>query len=111
MMFMANIKWIAIGVIVLVLALGFWRYTYIVGELATAQQTISILEDVIESKERAIEIEKNLRANLELQFSQVEEQKESLEEMLRSITRDLPEDELELAPESTREILRRLMEE
>lgn len=103
-----NFKWIAIALAVIIAGIGLWRYTKLVSDYATAQQTIIQLEQNIEAKERALQLERDLNKLADEAIEKIEREKTELAEKLEDVTKDLPEDSKDLAPESIRETLRRL---
>jgi predicted negative regulator of RcsB-dependent stress response len=103
-----NIKWLVIGLLVIAISFGAWRYTTLVENYAKAQQTITLLEQNIKDKERALQFERDKAALTEHAIAELAKQNEQLEIDLKDITQNLAPDESDLTAESIREILRRL---
>jgi uncharacterized membrane protein len=105
-----NIKWIAIALLVVVVAFGAWRYTRLVENYAVAKQTIAQLELNLKEKERALKTEQDLVAIRDAAIARRDAELEQLQEDLRELTVNLPEDRKEVAPNSVRETIKRLKE-
>lgn len=104
----SNFKWVAIALLAIVLAFGGWRYTKLVKDYANSQQIIELQKQAIADKEKALQNERELA---KLQVQALEEQAielAKLQAQLENITDNLGNDAGDLAPESIREILRRL---
>lgn len=108
--FTGNIKWIAIIALVAAITVGALKYTKLVESYATAQAAISQLEQNVKDKEAALAFEREKYLLTERIIEDLEKDRNELEGQLENITKDLPEDAINLAPESIRETLRRLQE-
>jgi uncharacterized membrane protein len=104
----SNIKWIAIGLVVVAVAFGAWRYTRLVENYAMAKQTIAQLELNLKEKERALKTEQDLVAIRDAAIARRDAELDQLQEELREATVNLPEDRKDVAPESVRETIKRL---
>ena len=104
----SNCTGVAITLLAIVLAFGGWRYTKLVRDYANSQQIIELQKQAIADKEKALQNERELA---KLQVQALEEQAielAKLQAQLENITDNLGNDAGDLAPESIREILRRL---
>jgi predicted negative regulator of RcsB-dependent stress response len=105
-----NIKWIAIGLLVVVVAFGAWRYTRLVENYATAKQTIAQLELNIKEKEKALQTERDLVSIRDDAIARRDAELDALQDELSDVTKNLPIDKDDLAPPSIREVVKRLKE-
>jgi predicted negative regulator of RcsB-dependent stress response len=105
-----NVKWIVIGLLIVVVAFGAWRYTKLVENYAIAKQTISQLEQNVKDKEAALQIERDVAKLKDNVILKLNEDKDKLESQLESITENLGEDADDVAPASIRETIKRLKE-
>jgi len=106
--FKNNIKWVVIGLAVAAISFGAWRYTKLVENYAKAEQQIVLLNQNIKDKEKALQFERDKAALSEQAIEDLTKQNDQLEADLDKIAENLPDDANQLAPESIREILKRL---
>lgn len=105
-----NIKWVVIGLLVVAVAFGAWRYTKLVENYAIAKQTIVQLEQNVKDKEKALKFERDLYKLSDSIISKLNEDKEKLVVQIEEITNNLGEGANDVAPASIRETIRRLKE-
>ena len=103
-----NLKWIVIGLAVIVASYGAYRYTKLVQNYAVAEQVIEQQKQAIADKESQIAKERELNKLTNQIIEEQATQLAQLQEDLKNITANLPEDAAALAPESIRETIRRL---
>lgn len=103
-----NFKWIAIALLAIVIAFGAWRYTKLVENYAQAQYTIEQQEQIIKDKEKALQLERDINTIAISALEQQAKEMAELESQLKDITNNLGDDAGNLAPDSIRELLKRL---
>lgn len=104
----SNIKWVAILALIAALSFAGFKYTKLVSDYAIARNTITQLQQTVKDKDATIKFERDLRFNSEKIIAEQKLENDKLEEQLKNITDDLGTDSNDLAPESIREIIRRL---
>lgn len=105
-----NLKWISIILLTIVLAAGAVKLNSLIKANAENKLIISKLESDIRNKDVIIDLKNNVIVLSDEVIKARDETISELDAKLENINQDLPKDNVDLAPLSTQEFLRRLGE-
>lgn len=106
--FRTNIKWVAIIMMTATIALGAIKVKNLIEANAQHKFTIQQLELDVQNKNSVIDLLKKQAALTEQIILDRDAIIDAIEETTSRVTEDLPEDEGDQAPESSKELIRRL---
>lgn len=103
-----NMKWVAIIVVVLAAGLGLYKYNRLVSDNALLKYENVQLARSIKEKDATITFERNLRVKIDEAIQEQNQKLDQLSNRFENITVDLGPDSGDQAPDSLKELLRRI---